>query len=271
MNNTSFVASCVQMNSGNDMLANISRAEKLTRKAVADSAQFVALPENAFFMGANAEESFANAQTMESHKAVQAMQKLSSDLKIWLLFCVAVKTENTKLLNRSILMNPQGVITAHYDKIHLFDVDVPGGESHRESDNFAPGQNIVTADLPWGKLGMSICYDLRFPYLFRNLAQNGAKIITVPSAFTHKTGAAHWHILLRARAIETSSYIIAPAQCGKHPRGRQTYGHSLIIDPWGNILAEASEDKEEVIIASVNIAIADEIRVKLPGWKVDRF
>ena len=173
--------------------------------------------------------------------------------------------------NRCILLNPEGVIAAHYDKIHLFDVDVPNGESHRESDSIVAGNGPVVADLPFkncaAKLGMTICYDLRFPQLFRKLAQGGAKIISVPSAFTYKTGEAHWEILLRARAIENSCYIIAPAQCGKHPRGRHTYGHSMIIDPWGTVLSEASESEAGLIMAEVNLGYVNQIREKLPAWQ----
>lgn len=264
-----FVAACVQMNSGNDMQANISRADKLIRQAASQGAELITLPENAFFMGENREESFANAETMDKHIAIKQMEKLSKELKIWLLFGIAVKSGD-KLSNRSILLNSEGQRAEHYDKIHLFDVDVPNGESHRESEVFIPGDKAVTADLPWGKLGMTICYDLRFSYLFRRLAQSGAAVITVPSAFTYKTGSAHWHALLCARAIETSSYIIAPAQCGHHPRSRQTYGHSLIINPWGEIIAEASEDKEEVIVAEIDLAMVEDIRAKIPSWKEDR-
>ncbi len=255
-----FTAACVQLNCGNDMPANLSRAEKLIQQAAKNGAQFVALPENSFFMRGETD------QNPDSQIMVSAMRKLSGELKIWLLFCVLVKLENGKFLNRSILLNAEGAVVTHYDKIHLFDVDVPGGESHRESDSIDAGKELVIGSLPWAQLGMSICYDLRFPQLFRQLAQNGAGIISVPSAFTYKTGEAHWQVLLQARAIETSSYIIAPAQCGQHPRNRRTYGHSIIIDPWGEILAEASEDKEEVIMAEIDMMLVNDIRAKLPGW-----
>jgi len=221
-------------------------------------------------MGANREESFANAANMAEHKAVLRMQTLATELGIWLLFCVAVKNDAQKLFNRSLMVDPHGRIIAQYDKIHLFDVDVPGGESHRESDNFDGGSKAILAELPATKLGMTICYDLRFPHLFRKLAKAGAEIIAVPSAFTYKTGEAHWHILLRARAIENSCFIIAPAQCGRHPSGRQTYGHSLIIDPWGKILAEGAEAEEGIITAEIDLEQVGKIRTSLPSLSADR-
>ena len=289
--NTNFTAAAVQLNSNNNMPANIKKASALISQAAEAGAEFIALPENAFLMGASDEEKLKFNLPMAEHVAVLAMRELAAKLKIWLLFGVAVGHNSIppnnpltpppkpllspakapkKLYNRCILVNPNGKIINYYDKIHMFDVDIINGESHRESASFEPGEQAVVANLPWAKLGLTICYDLRFPTLFRALAHAGAQIITVPSAFTHKTGAAHWHALLRARAIETTSYIIAPAQCGHHPRNRHTYGHSIIISPWGEILAEASENKEEFIIAKVNIDELNELRNSLPSLRHDR-
>ena len=262
-----FTIAAIQLNSSDDLSANILRAEQLIGTAAAGGAGFVACPENTFLMSPDKDKKLAAADVQAG---VLRMQKLAANLGIWLQFCVAVTGGQGKLYNRSLLVNPQGEVAAYYDKIHLFDVDVPGGERHRESDIYMPGEKAVVADIDGMRLGMAICYDLRFGHLFRHLALSGASIISVPSAFTYKSGEAHWHILLRARAIENSCYIIAPAQCGEHPGGRRTYGHSLIIDPWGRILAEASEDKEEVIMAEVDLQYVQEIRAGLPSLQHGR-
>ena len=181
-----------------------------------------------------------------------AFRALAEELGIWLLIgSLAIKVSDTKTANRSFLIDPKGAIAARYDKIHLFDVDLPSGENYRESNTVAGGDRAVTADLPWGKIGMSVCYDLRFPQLYRALAQAGAFLLTVPSAFTETTGKAHWHVLLRARAIENGAFVIAPAQGGTHADGRKTYGHSLIVAPWGEVLAEAGTDPG-VIVADID-------------------
>jgi deaminated glutathione amidase len=169
-----------------------------------------------------------------------------------------------KPFNRSVLIAPSGDIAATYDKIHLFDVTLPNGQVYRESSQAVAGSKAVLAQVAGLKLGLSICYDLRFPSLYRHLALAGAGLLAVPSAFTRPTGAAHWHTLLKARAIENASYVIAPAQCGTHPGGRETYGHSLIIDPWGDVLAEASADRPEVISAVVDPARLAAVRAQIP-------
>jgi predicted amidohydrolase len=182
---------------------------------------------------------------------------------------ITVTCGQKRLANRSLLFNPSGQIVARYDKIHMFDANVAENESYSESANFRGGNRAVVASVPWGKLGMTICYDVRFPHLYRTLAKAGADIITVPSAFTVTTGKLHWHILLRARAIETGCFVVAPAQCGTHDGGRRTYGHSLIIAPSGEIMAEAA-DKPEIITAELNLAKVTEARHKLPSLKHDR-
>jgi len=178
---------------------------------------------------------------------------------------IAIRTDQQgKCANRSFLIGPDGEIQARYDKIHMFDVQLNAGNVYRESDSFAAGTEAVVTDLPAGALGMTVCYDVRFPDLYRQLAWGGAKIIAVPAAFTRITGEAHWHILLRSRAIETSCFIIAPAQGGKHEDGRETYGHSLIIDPWGEILAEGGVDPG-VISATLDLSKVDDVRGKIPS------
>jgi predicted amidohydrolase len=182
---------------------------------------------------------------------------------------MSVKLEGERLANRSFLIDPAGQIKARYDKIHMFDVDLAGGESYRESATYRPGDRAVLANLPWGTLGMTICYDMRFPQLYRTLAQAGAMFITVPSAFTRPTGQAHWHVLLRARAIETGCFIIAPAQCGEHAEGRKTYGHSLIVSPWGEVLADGGE-QVGISLVEIDATKVREARGMVPALDHDR-
>lgn len=266
-----FIAACVQLNSGNNMNANIQTASNLIKEAIAQGADFISLPENAIFMSATPEELFANAYFTEEHPALKAFSELAKQYGKWLLIgSIAVKLNNeTKLANRSILINPEGKIAAHYDKIHLFDSNITGGETHKESDRFIAGFEPVTTQTPWGKIGMTICYDVRFPQLHRHLAKNGAGVITAPAAFTYFTGKPHWHVLLRARAIETGSYIIAAAQTGFHPSGRQTYGHSLIIDPWGEVLCDAGEDVR-IVTAEIDMEKVTFTRKQMPSLEHDR-
>lgn len=266
-----FKAACVQINSQNDMQANLEKSMEMIRQAADKGADLITLPENVAFMGANYDELKANSYTADEHPAIAAFQAIAIDTKKWLLVgSVAVKIEGQdKLVNRSFLINDKGQVFANYDKIHMYDASVKGGETHRESDRFLSGENAVMAQTPFGMLAMTICYDLRFPYLYRTLAQQGAEILAVPSSFTKFTGEAHWHTLLRARAIENGCYVIAPAQTGNHPAGRKTYGHSLIIDPWGEIIAEAGE-KEEVIIAEIDLSMIEEVRTQIASLYHDR-
>lgn len=268
---TKFIAACVQLNSSNDMRANLDKATQLIEQAAAQGAKLITLPENAFFMAASREESFSVAAKFEEHNAIHEMQALAKRLQVWLLFTLAVHSnDESKLYNRSVLIDDSGALNSFYDKIHLFDVDVKGDQIYRESENICAGNKAVLAELPWGKMGMTICYDLRFPQLFRALAQKGALFLTVPAAFTYKTGEAHWHTLLRARAIENSCFVFAPAQCGLHPRNRQTYGHSLIINPWGKIIAEGSEAEEGIITAEIDVQKVFDVRASLPSLQHDR-
>lgn len=265
-----FKVGLVQPNIWDDMDANIAHVSALVRKAKEAGADLIATPENSGFMGANAAASVAAGRPEESHPALQAFRALSKELSTWLLVgSLAIKPEGAnRNFNRSYLLAPDGGIAARYDKIHLFDVDLPSGETYRESNSIAPGSEGVLAPLPFAMLGMSICYDLRFPGLYRGLAQAGADIISIPAAFTRTTGQAHWHVLLRARAIETGAYVIAPAMWGDHPGNRQTYGHSLVIDPWGRVLADAG-DGVGVVMAEIDLAQVAKARGQIPAWRHD--
>ncbi len=242
-NPTKFKAACIQVNATNDMAANIAVAGKLTRDAVADGANFVLMPENVAMMEWGRDNITAKAMPESEHPALQAFRGLAQDLRTW-LHCgsLSVKLPDGKIANRTYVVTPEGNIAAKYDKIHMFDVDLGNGETYVESATFSAGRQAVMVDLPWGRLGLSICYDLRFAHLYRHLAQAGAQFLTIPAAFTQRTGEAHWHVLQRARAIETGCFVFSPAQTGTHAGGRQTYGHALIINPWGEVLADAGTD-----------------------------
>lgn len=265
-----FRAACVQLRSSDDVAENVRAACALIGDAKAQGAQFVATPENTTLMapdgGAKLERSFEE----EADPALPTFQSLAERLDLWLLIgSLAIKTSADKTANRSFLIDPRGRIVARYSKIHLFDVDLPSGEKYRESNTVAGGDAAVIADTPWAKFGLTVCYDLRFPQLYRALAKAGATVLTVPSAFTETTGKAHWHALLRARAIENGAFVIAPAQGGLHANGRRTYGHSLIVAPWGEILAEGGTEPG-VILADVDIALALDARTRVPSLKHDR-
>lgn len=260
----------VQMCSGRDVDVNIADASVQISKAAADGAQFVLTPEVTNLLEEDKARLFAKVGTMTDDKAVRAFGALAGKLKIHLLIgSLALQSGDGKLVNRSILFLPDGSIAAWYDKIHMFDVDLGEGEFYRESANYNAGSRGVVADLPWGKLGMSICYDVRFAYLYRHLAKSGAKFLSIPAAFTVPSGKAHWHVLLRARAIETGCYVFAPAQAGAHENGRETFGHSLIISPWGEILAEGG-DRPDVIMVDIDVSKVNEARTKIPALQHDR-
>lgn len=258
------------MRTGIDLTANIKAASSLIRDAKSKGAHFVATPEVTSLFEAESDRLFSKVSVQEDDVALKAFQALAAELQIWLLIgSMPIKVAERQCANRSFLISAAGAIAATYDKIHMFDVDLPNGEVYRESRNFRRGEKAVVADMPWGKLGLSVCYDLRFPQLYRALAKAGASFLTIPAAFTHTTGMAHWHVLQRARAIETGCYVIAPAQGGKHENGRHTFGHSLIVDPWGAIVAEAG-DEPEVIIADIDPAKVAEARQRIPALTHDR-
>jgi len=267
---STFRAACVQMRTGLDVAANIAAATALVREAKAGGAAFVATPEMTSLFEAESDALFAKVRAEDADEALKAFRHLAEDLSLWLLIgSLPIKIAERRCANRSFLIDPKGHVRARYDKIHMFDVDLPGGEVYRESRNYRPGEKAVVAELPWGKLGLSVCYDLRFPHLYRALAKAGASFLTIPAAFTHTTGLAHWHVLQRARAIETGCFVIAPAQGGRHQNGRRTFGHSLIVDPWGAVLAEGGEDPG-VVVADIDPAKVTEARARVPALTHDR-
>jgi predicted amidohydrolase len=253
----------IQMTSIADKAANLEKSEALLLKAVKEGAGLIALPENFSFMGSD-EEKLAEAENIEDGVSVLFLKDFAQKHRLWLLGgSIAIHAGEGKVYNSSLLINDNGDIAARYDKIHLFDVQIRGGESHMESRMVKRGESPVCADTPLGPAGLSVCYDLRFPELYRRLVSEGAKLLFVPAAFTYKTGLAHWEVLLRARAIENQCYLIAPAQTGMHSALRRTYGNSMIIDPWGKVLAKAGEE-EEVIFAEIDTSYQDEIREGIP-------
>lgn len=267
---TVFRAACVQLRSSDDVADNIRTASELVRQAKAMGAVLVATPENTTLMAPDGGAKLDRTFPEDRDPALPAFRALAEELGIWLLIgSLAIKVSETKTANRTYLIDPHGLIFRRYDKVHLFDVDLPSGERYRESNTVEGGEHLTTAELPWARLGFSICYDLRFPQLYRALSKAGATVLSVPSAFTETTGRAHWHVLLRARAIENGAYVIAPAQGGLHANGRRTYGHSLIVSPWGEILAEAGVEPE-VIVADIDTQLSDEARARIPSLQHDR-
>ena len=269
-NSTTFRAALVQMCSGPDVARNVGDASAMIRQAARAGANYVQTPEVTTLMALDKDVLFGRAQAEADNDALKDFQSLARELKIWLhIGSMAVLVREGRLANRAYVISPDGTIVARYDKIHMFDCDLPGGESYRESANYEAGNEAVIAALPWGGLGLSICYDLRFPNLHRALAQKGARFIAIPAAFTRTTGEAHWHTLIRARAIETQCYVFAAAQGGRHAHGRETFGHSLIVSPWGEILAEAGT-APGIISADIDLKAQDDIRQRLPSLYHDR-
>jgi predicted amidohydrolase len=265
-----FRAGLVQLCTGTDMARNAEAACGLVREARRLGADFVATPEMTNVIDSRRDALLEKVTEEAADPVVAALRELAGELAIHVLIGSVALRAGDRLVNRSLLVAPDGAIAARYDKIHMFDVDLDGGESYRESRTYRPGDRAVTADLPWGKLGLTVCYDVRFPALYRCLAQAGAELITVPSAFTRQTGAAHWHVLLRARAIETGAFLLAPAQGGKHESGRETYGHSLAVTPWGEIVAEIAGDAPGVVTCDIDPAAVAEARRRVPALAHDR-
>ena len=263
---------CVQMQSGTEVAANIVAASDLIRQAAGLGAQFIATPEMTNLL--DIRPGMARPKIVEeaNDQSLAAFRSLAAELGVTLLIgSLAIALERDKrFANRSYLIGPDGKIIARYDKIHMFDVEVGDGQSYRESRGYRPGDAAVLADTSFGTVGMTICYDLRFPHLYRKLAQAGAEILTIPAAFTRVTGEAHWHVLVRARAIETGSFVIAPAQGGTHEDGRETYGHSLIVSPWGEVLAEADGDEPGIIVVDLSLDAVAKARARIPSLGNDR-
>jgi predicted amidohydrolase len=267
---STFTAACVQLNAGDDVEDNLIVAGRLIREAADAGAALVMTPECTNLMSQRRKVTLERTRPEAEDTAIPAFRALAAELDIWLLAgSFAIKLGEDQVANRSFLFTPKGEIAARYDKIHMFDVDVPDGQTYRESKTYRPGERAVLAELPWGKLGLTVCYDLRFPQLYRRLARAGAAFLTVPAAFTQLTGEAHWHVLLRARAIETGCFVFAPAQCGRHPGGRETFGHSLIVAPWGEILADGGE-APGITLAKIDPARVVTARNMVPSLRNER-
>ena len=263
----SFKAALIQMRSGVDMARNLADASAMIREAAAQGAQYVLTPEMTNIFEADRERLKSLVRTEEEDTCAQGFSRLAKELGIWLhVGSLALRVSEDKLVNRSLLFSPNGALAARYDKIHLFDVDMPSGERIRESDTFAPGDEAVLVALPWGNLGLSICYDMRFPKLYNILANAGAMFMAVPAAFTVPTGQAHWHVLLRSRAIETGSFVFAAAQGGAHECGRKTFGHSLVVTPWGEIVAEL-DTEPGALVFDVDEELVKRDRGRIPALK----
>lgn len=265
-----FKAGLIQMRTGVTPAANIDAASRLIAEAKAAGADYVQTPEMTNVMDVNRERLFQNIREEDSDPSLAAFRELAKKHGLHVhVGSLAIKLLPDRAANRGFLIDPQGEIVARYDKIHMFDVDLGNGESYRESRTYRPGEIAITADLPWGRLGLTICYDLRFPALYRALAEAGATMLAIPSAFTRQTGEAHWHVLMRARAIETGCFVIAAAQGGKHENGRETFGHSLVVDPWGRIIAEGGTEPG-VIMAEIDPALVAEARSRVPSLEHGR-
>jgi len=263
---SSYLAAAIQMTSTPDVAANLSTAAKLIGKAAVDGASLVVLPENFAFMGHKDTDKLAHAEIDGSGPIQDFLSNIARQHRIWLIGgTIPIQASPGKVFASSLVFDDKGVRVGRYDKIHLFDVDVPGGsESYRESATIDPGSAPLAIDTPFGKLGVTICYDVRFPELYRRLADAKVEIIVVPSAFTASTGAAHWRLLTCARAVENLAYVIAPNQGGLHPNGRQTFGHSLIADPWGSVLAEL-ELESGIALAKIDLNALHARRAAFPA------
>ena len=266
----SFTAAMVQMCTGLLPERNLEQGTKLIRQAAAEGADYVQTPEVSNMIQSNRKALFEHIAAEEDDLSLKAYRALAAELKIHLhIGSLALRASPERAVNRSFLIGPDGNSIASYDKIHMFDIDLPDGESYRESANYQPGETAVISDLPWGRIGLTICYDVRFPALYRALAESGASSIAVPSAFTRKTGEAHWHTLLRARAIENGCFIFAAAQAGLHENKRETFGHSLIVDPWGVVLAEGGVEPG-VFLAKIDPSKVETARKTVPSLQHGR-
>jgi predicted amidohydrolase len=265
-----FKAAMIQMRSGLKPAANLDDATRLIGEAKTAGADYVQTPEMTNVLAGKREQLFDVITEEEQDASLAAFRDLARKLGICIhVGSLAIKVSPDKAANRGFVIDPKGDIAARYDKIHMFDVDLGNGESYRESRNYRPGEIAVSCDLPSGRLGISICYDLRFPALYRALAEAGATMLAIPSAFTKPTGEAHWHVLMRARAIENGCFVLAAAQAGKHESGRETYGHSLIVDPWGRILAEGGTEPG-IVMADIDMADVTTARGRVPSLQHGR-
>ena len=262
---STFKVGLVQMRSGLDPQDNLVALLTAIDEAKRGGADYVLTPEMTNILALKRDQLFAKIVGEEHDPTLATLRELARKLGIFIhIGSLAIKASPEKAANRSFLIDRKGEVAARYDKIHMFDVDLAGGESYRESNNYRAGELAVVADLPWGRLGLTVCYDLRFPALYRALAEAGASFLAIPSAFTRQTGEAHWHVLMRARAIENGCFVFAAAQGGKHENGRETFGHSLVVDPWGRILAEGGIEPA-VLIAEVDPAEVAAARARIPS------
>lgn len=265
-----FRAGLIQMRAGREPRANLDTVVKLIAEAKNAGADYVQTPEMTNIMEVSREKLFLTITPEEHDVVLAALRDLARKLSLTIhIGSLAIKVLPDKAANRGFLIDPKGEIAARYDKIHMFDVDLANGESYRESRNYRAGDLAVVSDLPWARFGLSICYDLRFPSLYRALAEAGASVLTIPSAFTRQTGEAHWHVLMRARAIENGCYVLAAAQGGTHENGRETFGHSLVVDPWGHIVAEGGTEPG-VIMAEIDPAAVAAARARVPSLQHGR-
>jgi predicted amidohydrolase len=265
-----FRVGLIQMRSSRSPAENRDAAIALIEQAKRDGADYVQTPEMTNIMEVKRDNLFAAIVPEEQDATLAAFRELARRLAIWVhVGSLAVKISPERAANRSFLIDPRGDIKARYDKIHMFDVDLANGESYRESRSYQPGELAMVADLPWGRLGLTICYDLRFPALYRALAEAGSSFLAIPSAFTRQTGEAHWHVLNRARAVENGCFVLAAAQGGTHQSGRETYGHSVVIDPWGNVIAEGG-DAPGVVMAEIDPSLVGKARGRVPSLQHGR-
>ncbi|WP_321395816.1 carbon-nitrogen hydrolase family protein [Emcibacter sp.] len=269
MTGEKFTIGLVQMTSSNVVAENMATVEAFIREAAEGGADLVMTPETTTILELSRKALFEKIHREEDDPSVKQFAALAKELGIWLLIGSMPILLGEKVANRCFVFGPDGEIRHRYDKIHMFDVDLPNGEQYRESRSYHAGDQAVLADLPWGRMGLTICYDLRFPHLYRKLAQGGAVMLSVPAAFTRQTGEAHWHTLLKARAIENGAFVFAPAQTGRHASGRETFGHSLVIDPWGNILADGG-DKPGLSLVEIDLMLVGKARANIPSLQHDR-
>ena len=263
-----FKVSCIQMCSSDCIKDNLKRSEKLIKKAVSQKCNLIITPEVSSKFSLNKKKLLQVATTMNKDSYLLGIKRLAKKYKKWILIGSLIIKNKKKLFNRSVLINYKGKIITHYDKIHMYDAKLSKSEKYLESKTFKAGKNIKVVKLPWGKLGLSICYDLRFPNMYRKMSKKGAIFLSIPSAFTETTGRRHWHTLLKARAIENFSYVFAPGQAGKHCNGRKTYGHSMIVSPDGKILKELGK-REGVITTTIDPKIAIKLRKTIPSINYD--
>ncbi len=266
-----FRVACIHNCAEREMAPSIAALTTLIRAAARDGAELIQLPEMATMIEPRSELVLQKAKPEADDPGLAACRALAVETKAWILIgSLLIKEPGAgKVVNRSYLLDSKGAIVARYDKLHLFDVDLPSGEQYRESATVKAGDRAVLAPSPWGLIGLSVCYDLRFAYLYRALAQGGASYLSIPAAFTYTTGKAHWHVLVRARAIETGCYVFAANQGGIHAEGRRTWGHALIVDPWGEVLADSGE-REGFVVADIDAAKVAEARAMIPALKHDR-